>query len=128
MSTIQAQWLHQVGIVLGTLNQGAVISDEDRCIVYANSKFLEMGKMSVEEIVGRSVMDFYPPEDVGKLQEFIARREAQGRAQYEFYIAQPDRGRLPVPSRPASCMAAMAELTELLPLPTSATGRMRKWN
>jgi PAS domain S-box-containing protein len=128
MSTIQAQWLHQVGIVLGTLNQGAVISDEDRCIVYANSKFLEMGKMSVEEIVGRSVMDFYPPEDVGKLQEFIARREAQGRAQYEFYIAQPDGGRLPVPSRPASCMAAMAELTELLPLPTSATGRMRKWN
>jgi sigma-B regulation protein RsbU (phosphoserine phosphatase) len=94
--TTQAQWLHQVGSVLETLNQGVVISDEDRRIVFANSMFLEMSKMSAEEVQGRSVMDLYPPDDVGRLQEFIARREAQGRARYEFYIPQADGGRLPV--------------------------------
>jgi len=94
--TTQAQWLHQVGCVLETLNQGVVISDEDRRIVFANSMFLEMSKMSAEEVLGRSVMDLYPPDDVGRLQEFIARREAQGRARYEFYIPQADGGRLPV--------------------------------
>lgn len=96
MPTTQAQWLHQVGSVLETLNQGVVISDEDRRIVFANSMFLEMSKMSAEEVLGRSVMDLYPPDDVGRLQEFIARREAQGRARYEFYIPQADGGRLPV--------------------------------
>ena len=90
------KWLHQVGSVLETLNQGVVISDEDRRIVFANSMFLEMSKMSAEEVLGRSVMDLYPPDDVGRLQEFIARREAQGRARYEFYIPQADGGRLPV--------------------------------
>jgi PAS domain S-box-containing protein len=92
----QNQWLDQVGSVLETLNQGVIISDEDRRIVFANSKFLEMGKMSVEDILQRSVMDLYPADDAGRLQEFIARREAQGRAQYEFYIRQSDGGRLPV--------------------------------
>jgi sigma-B regulation protein RsbU (phosphoserine phosphatase) len=52
--------------------------------------------MSAEEVLGRSVMDLYSPDDVGRLQEFIARREAQGRARYEFYIPQADGGRLPV--------------------------------
>jgi PAS domain S-box-containing protein len=92
----QNQWLDQVGSVLETLNQGVIISDEDRRIVFANSKFLEMGKMSVEDILQRSVMDLYPADDASRLQEFIARREAQGRAQYEFYIRQSDGGRLPV--------------------------------
>jgi PAS domain S-box-containing protein len=90
------QWLDQVGSVLETLNQGVVISDEGRRIIFANSMFLEMGKMSVEDILGRSVMDLYPAGEAGRLQEFIARREVQGRAQYEFYIPQSDGGRLPV--------------------------------
>jgi phosphoserine phosphatase RsbU/P len=90
------QWLDQVGSVLETLNQGVIISDEDRRIIFANSMFLEMGKMSVEDILGRSVMDLYPADEAGRLQEFIARREAEGRAQYEFYIPRSDGGRLPV--------------------------------
>ena len=50
MSTTQAQWLKQVGSVLETLNEGVVISDEQRRIIFANSMFLEMGKMSAEDI------------------------------------------------------------------------------
>jgi len=78
------QWLDQVGSVLETLNQGVVISDEDNRIVFANSMFLEMGNLAAEDVLGRPVVDLYPPDEVGRLQEFIARREAQGRARYEF--------------------------------------------
>lgn len=58
--------------------------------------FLETIKMPAGELLGRSIVDFYPPEDVVQLLEFIGRREAQGRAQYEFYIPQSDGARLPV--------------------------------
>jgi PAS domain S-box-containing protein len=92
----QNRWLDQVGRVLETLNQGVIISDEDRRIIFANSMFLEMGKMSAADILGRSVMDLYPADEGIQLQEFIARRQTQGRAQYEFYIPQSDGGRIPV--------------------------------
>jgi PAS domain S-box-containing protein len=96
MSSTRQQWLDQVGKVLETLNDGVVINDEARRIVLANSTFLEMIKMSAGELLGRSIADLYPPEDVIKLLELIERREAQGRARYEFYIPQADGGRLPV--------------------------------
>jgi PAS domain S-box-containing protein len=118
VSSRQKQWLDQVGSALESLNQGVIISDEDRRIIFANSMFLEIGKMSAEDILGRSVMDLYPADEVGRLREFIARRRIEGRAQYEFYIPQSDGGRLPVEIR--SCMAAMDALTELLRRRTSA--------
>ena len=96
MSATQQQWLEQVGSVLETLNQGVIINDEARRIVFANSMFLEMIKVRAGELLGRSIVDLYPPEDVIKLLELIGRREAQGRARYEFYIPQADGGRLPV--------------------------------
>ena len=96
MSSTQQQWLDQVGSVLETLNQGVIINDEARRVVFANSMFLEMMKMPAGELLGRSIVDFYPQEHVVKLLELIGRREAQGRAQYEFYIPQADGGRLPV--------------------------------
>src|ERR1700752_2662028 len=52
--------------------------------------------MSAQDIMGRSVMDLYPADEVGRLQEFIARRRTEGRAQYEFYVPQSDGGPLPV--------------------------------
>jgi len=61
VSTTQEQWFQQVGSVLEILNQGVIISDEEKRIVFANSMFLEMTKMSAGDIVGRSVMDLYPP-------------------------------------------------------------------
>jgi PAS domain S-box-containing protein len=96
VASTQNQWLGQVGRVLETLNQGAIISNDERRIVFANSMFLEMIKRPAEEVSGKLVTDFYPPEEINRLQEFIARREEQGRARCEFYIPQADGGRLPV--------------------------------
>jgi PAS domain S-box-containing protein len=96
MNSAQQLWLEQVGSVLETLNQGVIINDERKQIVFANSMFLEMIKMRASDLLGHSIVSLYPPEDVPKLLEFITRRETHGRALYEFYIPQADGGRLPV--------------------------------
>jgi len=96
MGSATQQWLDQVAGVLETLNQGVIINDEGRRVVFANSKFLEMIKMRAEELLGRPIVEMFPPEDVPQLLEFIGRRESEGRARYEFYIPQTDGGRLPV--------------------------------
>ena len=62
MISTQQQWLDQVGSVLETLNQGVIINDEARRVVFANSMFLEMIKMPAGELLGRSIVDFYPQE------------------------------------------------------------------
>jgi len=90
------RWLVQVGCVLESLNQGVIINDSDRRIVFANSMFLEMIQTSSENLLGRNVADLFPPEDVPRLIEHIAHREETGRAQFEFYIPQAGGGRLPV--------------------------------
>ena len=53
MTSRQKQWLDQVESVLESLNQGVIISDEDRRIIFANSMSLEMGKMSADDILVR---------------------------------------------------------------------------
>lgn len=90
------QWINQVASVLETLNQGVIVNDDERRVVFANSMFLEMIKMRSEDLLGRSITELFPPEDVPQLLEFIGRRETKGRARYEFYIPQTDGGRLPV--------------------------------
>jgi sigma-B regulation protein RsbU (phosphoserine phosphatase) len=92
----QREWLEQVGSVLETLNQGVIINDELRRVVYANSTFQEMIQRDSADLMGRTMVDFYPPEDVARLLELIGRRETHGRARYEFYVPQADGGRLPV--------------------------------
>jgi PAS domain S-box-containing protein len=96
LNSVQQLWIEQVGGVLETLNQGVIINNECRQVVYANSRFLEMIQMSAADLLGQSIMNLYPPDDVPPLLEFIARRETEGRAQYEYYIPQADGGRLPV--------------------------------
>ena len=96
MEAKQREWLEQVGSVLETLNQGVIINDELRRVVYANSTFQEMIQKDAADLLGRTMVDFYPPEDVARLLELIGRRETHGRARYEFYVPQADGGRLPV--------------------------------
>jgi PAS domain S-box-containing protein len=96
LGSTQQRWLDQVGSVLETLNQGVILNDSLKRIVFANSIFLDMIQMPAEDLLGRSVTDLFPPEDVPRLLEFIGQRETQGRARYEFYIPQRGGGRLPV--------------------------------
>ena len=96
LDTAQQSWLDQTRSVLETLNQGVILNDASKRIVFANTTFLGMIRMDGERLLGRSVTELFPPEDVPRLLEFIGRREAQGHARYEFYIPQAGGGRLPV--------------------------------
>jgi PAS domain-containing protein len=57
LKSAQQLWLEEVGNVLETLNQGAIINDERKQIVFANSKFLEMIQMSAGDLLGRSIVN-----------------------------------------------------------------------
>jgi phosphoserine phosphatase RsbU/P len=96
VDTVGTEWLEQIGRVLESLNQGVIVSDELGRIVVANSLFLEMIKMPAAELLGRTAASLYPPEDVPRLEELIARRQVQGRAQYEFYMPQAGGTHLPI--------------------------------
>jgi PAS domain S-box-containing protein len=96
VASTENQWLDQVGSVLETLNQGVIITNDQRRIVFVNSMFLEMLQKPAEEVFGKLITDLYSPEELHRIQEFIARRKEQGRARYEFYMPQSDGGRLPV--------------------------------
>jgi len=89
-------WLDQIASVLETLNQGVILNDSSKRIVFANSMFLDMIQMDAGQLLGRTAMDLFPAEDVPRLMELIGQREAQGRARYEFYIPQAHGGHLPV--------------------------------
>jgi phosphoserine phosphatase RsbU/P len=92
----QQAWLDQIASVLETLNQGVILNDSAKRVVFANTIFLDMIQMGREDLLGRVVTDLYAPEDVPRLLELIGRRESQGRARYEFFVPQAGGGRLPV--------------------------------
>ena len=96
MGSTYQLWLDQLGTVFETLNQGVILNDSSKRIVFANSMFLDMIQMPARDLLGRQVTDLFPVEDIPRLLEFIGRREAKGRARYEFYIPQKGGGRLPV--------------------------------
>jgi len=96
LASLYEGWVDQIASVLETLNQGVILNDSSKRVVYANSMFLEMIRMEAGQLLGRSVTDLFPAEDVPRLMELIRQREQQGRARYEFYIPQAGGGHLPV--------------------------------
>jgi PAS domain S-box-containing protein len=90
------EWLERVEGVLETLNQGVIITDDCRRIVFANEIFLEMLGRSHEEILGHIGLDFFPPEDAPALQHHIDVGSVAGRNRFEFYLPQSGGVKLPV--------------------------------
>jgi phosphoserine phosphatase RsbU/P len=92
----QPAWLNDVTGILETLNQGVIINDACSRIIFANEIFQRMIGRPAEELLGRTITDFYPPEDVKTLKHHIEVRQTEGQDQYEFYLPQPDGKRMPV--------------------------------
>src|ERR1700729_1293157 len=82
--------------VLETLNQGVIINDDRKRIIFANRLFLKMIGIPAEELLGITITDLYSPDDAALLEKQIARRRVEGHAQYEFYLPQRSGGKLPV--------------------------------
>jgi PAS domain S-box-containing protein len=90
------KWVNDMKGVLETLNQGVIINDDRKRIVFANRLFLKMIGIPAEELLGVTITDLYPPEDAAALQKHIARRQVEGQSQYEFYLPQKGGGKLPI--------------------------------
>ena len=96
MENTTNKWVDEMKGVLETLNQGVLINDNQKRIVFANRIFLKMMGLPAEELLGRAVTDLYPPEDAAVLQKRIEKRQTEGQSQYEFYLPQIGGGRMPV--------------------------------
>ncbi len=55
MGSLHEGWLDQIASVLETRNQGVILNDSSKRVVYANSMFLEMIRMDAGQLLGRSV-------------------------------------------------------------------------
>ena len=53
------EWLTQMEAVLEVLNEGVIITNDRRKVVFANSRFVEMTGMSRAHIVGSDFSCFY---------------------------------------------------------------------
>jgi PAS domain S-box-containing protein len=89
-------WVTEMAGVLETINQGVIINDDCNHIVFANRLFLKMIGIPEEELIGRKILDLYPPEDAAILRSRILQRQTEGHSQYEFYLPQANGNRLPV--------------------------------
>jgi PAS domain S-box-containing protein len=96
MESQPPEWLEQVEGVLETLNQGVLITDDCRRIVYVNQIMQSMVGLEQAQMVGRTSSDFFPVEDTPFLNEQIQRGMDNKANQFEFYLPQPAGGKLPV--------------------------------
>ena len=96
MEQTQNKWVDDMKGVLETLNQGVIINDDRKRIVFANRLFLKMIGIPSEELLGTTITDLYPPEGAAALQKHIERRMLEGQSQYEFYLPKRGGEKLPV--------------------------------
>jgi sigma-B regulation protein RsbU (phosphoserine phosphatase) len=96
MDQTQLDWLEGVSGILETLNQGVIIGDDCRRIIFANELFLQMIGRAAETMLGKQVETFYPPDDVQTLLDRIEETREHGHNRFEFYLPQSTGERLPV--------------------------------
>ena len=76
--------------IVETTNEGVWLLDSTLRNSYVNRQMAEMLGYSQEEMVGRSVFDFYFPEDVTRKQEVLSRRQQGVREQIEERLRRRD--------------------------------------
>src|SRR5262245_25335659 len=97
------QWLAQVECILGTLNEGVLIADEDNHVLFVNNVFEEMTGILSRDIVGWDAGQLlYSAEDYAALQELRQKTFRMGRTGEEFFLQTKDGQRLPVISSSSS--------------------------
>jgi PAS domain S-box-containing protein len=92
----QPDWPTRIETVLEVLNEGVVITDDRRRILFANSRFLEMTGFSRHEVIGIDAPSFYSPEEWAFLMLQSDIVERSGHNQHAFVLPQKGGGRFPV--------------------------------
>jgi sigma-B regulation protein RsbU (phosphoserine phosphatase) len=89
-------WLLQMEDVLDTLNEGVMILDDCRKILYINPCLEGMFGFPASEIIGHLGSDFYTDEEYNVILKETEKRNESGRNRFEFVLPLKDGKRLPV--------------------------------
>ena len=76
--------------IVETTNEGVWLLDSGLCNSYVNRQMAEMLGYEPEEMVGRSVFDFYFPQDVEQKKQVLKRRREGLREQIEERVRRKD--------------------------------------
>ncbi len=96
MAIEKPEWLMQTEGILETLNQGVMVVDDCHRVFFINNHLEEIFGIPAEEMVGRTALKWYSPEENEFLQARIAESEKAGQHRFEFVVPRKDGGRLPV--------------------------------
>ena len=89
-------WVQQMESVLETVNEGVLIADDCRRVVFVNAGFVRMTGLRPEDLVGNAVQLFYTDEEWAFLEKKIEESIRIGHNRYEFAIPKKDGSRVPV--------------------------------
>src|SRR5215469_6150468 len=90
------EWLTQMEAVLEVLNEGVIITNDRRKVLFANSRFVEMTGISRPHLVGSDFSRFYSSQEWDFLTSQNDVSFRQGHNRYEFVLPREGCGRLPV--------------------------------
>src|SRR3984885_11063412 len=96
MDMVRPDWLIQMEDVLETLNEGVMILDDCRKILYVNSCLEKMFGFAASEIVGHLGSDFYTKDEYDVILQQSEKGHALGQNRFEFVLPVKDGHRLPV--------------------------------
>jgi phosphoserine phosphatase RsbU/P len=89
-------WLIQMESVLEVLNEGVIISDDRRRILFANSRFVEMTGIALKDLIAFDPSCFYSSQEMDYLSQQAEIALHAGHNRYAFVLPQKGGGRLPV--------------------------------
>jgi PAS domain S-box-containing protein len=89
-------WLDQMETVLEVLNEGVIIADENRRILFANSRFVEMTGLSREDLFQFDPLRFFSAQERDFLKRQVDVEFAAGHNRYTFALPSNGGGRVPV--------------------------------
>src|ERR1700689_2783672 len=89
-------WLLQMEDILETLNEGVMILNDCRDILFINSCLEKMFGFPASEVVGRNGISFYNEEERKIMAVHVERGREKGQNRFEFVLPVKDGSRLPV--------------------------------
>ena len=88
-------WLRQMESILGELNEGVIIVDDQLRVIFANEALIRLGHYERDKIQGRTPAAIFPQEDLPYIMQQHALGQRYGRHRNEFYFPRKDGERVP---------------------------------
>src|ERR1700686_821864 len=88
-------WLREMETILEELNEGVVVLDDERRVIFSNEALTRMGHFDREEIQGLTPDAIFPSEDLPYIKRQHESGHRYGHNRTEFYFPRKDGGKIP---------------------------------